>query len=344
MLRSEKPLKSDPVSHRQRLSVSQCLLVAALAVVSLSSHAADPEHRIARVGFLSQLSPSAESRSFEAFSKRLREIGYIEGQNLFLEARFADGHIDRLPPLAAELVAHKMDVLFTAGTPGVMAAKNATSTIPIVFAGVGDPVGSGFAHSLGKPGGNLTGLSIGYSEGIAGKWLELLQQVVPRLSTVAVITNLGNPWERDNMKELSTIATERHLKVKIIEVREAEALDGGFDEARRQAQAVLVIGNAVTHTHRLQITALAAKHRLPAMYNVREFVDVGGLMAYGSDWAAQYGRAADYVDKILKGASPADLPIEQPTRVELLVNLKAARALGISFPKEVLLRADEIIQ
>ena len=331
------------MSHRHRLLVSQCFLVAALAVVCLSSHAAELGHRIARVGYLSQLSPSADS-TFEAFSKRLRELGYIEGQNLVLEARFADGHIDRLPPLAAELVEHKMDVIVVGGTPGAMAAKNATSTTPIVFAGVGDPVGSGFAHSLGKPGGNLTGLSIGYSEGIAGKWLELLQEIVPRLSTVAVITNPGNPWERDRMKELSSIATARHLKVKIIKVREAEALDGGFDEARREAQAVLVIGNALTLTHQRQITALAAKHRLPAMYNVREFVDAGGLMAYASDWAAQYRRAADYVDKILKGASPADLPIEQPTRVELLVNLKAARALGISIPKEVLLRADEVIQ
>ena len=336
--------KVGPVTQRHRLSVWYRFLAATLVVASLSSHTADLGHRAAPVGILSQLSPSADSRSFETFSKRLRELGYIEGQNLFLEARFADGHIDRLPPLAAELVEHKADVIVVGGTPGAMAVKNATSTTPIVFVGVGDPVGSGFAHSLAKPGRNLTGLSIGYSEGIAGKWLELLQEIVPRLSTVAVITNLGNPWERDNMKELSSIATERHLKVKIIEVREAEALDGGFDEARRQAQAVLVIGNAVTHTHRQQITALAAKHRLPAMYNVREFVEVGGLMAYASDWAAQYRRAADYVDKILKGASPADLPIEQPTKVDLLVNLKAARALGISIPKEVLLRADEVIQ
>ena len=332
------------MSHRHRLSVSRCFLVAVLAVVWLSSHAADPGHGIARVGFLSQLSPSADSRTFEAFTKRLRELGYIEGQNLVLEARFADGHIDRLPPLAAELVEQKMDVIVAGATPGAMAAKNATSTIPIVFAGVGDPVGSRFAQSLGKPGRNLTGLSIGYSEGIAGKWLELLQEIVPRLSTVAVITNPGNPWERDRMKELSSIARERHLKIKIIEVREAEALDTGFDEARRQAQAVLVIGNALTLTHQRQLTELAAKLRLPALYNVREFVDAGGLMAYGSDWAAQYRRAADYVDKILKGASPADLPIEQPTRVELLVNLKTARALGISIPKEVLLRADEVIQ
>ena len=311
---------------------------------SLLVHAAEPAQRIVRVGIVSQLSPSVDLRSISAFSQRLRELGYLEGQNLFIEVRWAEGRIDRLSALTSELVEHKVDVIVTNATLGAVAAKNATSAIPIVGVGMGDPVGSGLAASLGRPGGNLTGLSIGYSEGIAGKWLELLQQTIPRLSTVAVITNPGNPWERDRMKDLNSIATERHLKVKIIEVREAEALDGAFDEARRQAQAALVIGNAITLTHQRQITALAAKHRLPTMYNVREFVDAGGLMAYASDWAAQYRRAADYVDKIMKGANPAELPIEQPTRVELLVNLKAARALGISFPKEVLLRADEVIQ
>jgi putative ABC transport system substrate-binding protein len=311
---------------------------------SLLVHAAEPAQRIIRVGILSQLSPSVDLRSISAFSQRLRELGYLEGQNLFIEVRWADGHIDRLPALMAELLEHKIDVIVANATLGALAAKNATSTIPIVGVGMGDPVHSGLAASLGRPGGNLTGLSIGYSEGIAGKWLELLQEVVPRLSTVAVITNPGNPWERDRVKELNAIAAERHLKVKIIEVRDAEALDGGFDEARRQAQAVLVIGNALTLTHQRQITALAAKHRLPAIYNVREFVDAGGLMAYASDWAAHYRRAADYVDKILKGANPAELPIEQPTQVELLVNLKAARALGISIPQTLLLRADEVIQ
>ena len=197
---------------------------------------------------------------------------------------------------------------------------------------------------MAKPGRNLTGLSIAYSEGMAGKWLELLQEIVPRLSTVAVLTNPGNPWERDRMKDLSSISTERHLKIRIINIREPEALDRAFDEAGREAQAVLVIGNALTLTHQRQITALAAKHRLPTMYNVREFVDAGGLMAYASDWAAQYRRAADYVDKILRGASPSDLPIEQPTEVQLIVNLRAARAIGVSIPREVLLRADEVIQ
>ena len=185
-----------------------------------------------------------------------------------------------------------MDVIVATATPSVTAAKNATNRIPIVGVSVGDPVGSGFAASLAKPGGNFTGLSIGYSEGIVGESLELLQETVPRLSTVAVITNAGNPWERGRDRELDSIATKRHLKVRRIEVRESEALDGGFEEARRQAQGVLVIGNAVTETHRQQITALAAKHRLPTLYNTFGFMDAGGLMAYGADWVMQYQRAA----------------------------------------------------
>jgi putative ABC transport system substrate-binding protein len=209
---------------------------------------------------------------------------------------------------------------------------------------MGDPVRVGLAASLARPGGNLTGLSMGYSEGIASKWLELLQEIVPRLSAVGVIANPDNPWERDRVKELDAIAPKRRLKVKIIEVREAKALDAAFEQARRQAQAVLVLANAVTLTHQRQITSLAAEHRLPAIYGTREFVDAGGLMAYASDLAVQWRRAADYVDKILKGAKPGDLPIEQPTKFELVINLKTAKALGITIPESILLRADEVIR
>jgi putative ABC transport system substrate-binding protein len=332
------------VTHRHRFPVWQCIFAAAFVLAVHFSHAADLGHRIARVGILFQLSPSADPGGLWGFSKRLNELGYVEGQNLLIEALWADGNINRLSALAAELVEHKMDVIVASATPSATAAMNATHTIPVVGVAVGDPVGSGFATSLGKPGGNFTGLSMGYAEEMAGKWLELLQQIVPRLSTVAVFTNPGNTWERARVKDLNVIAAERHLKLKIIEVREAEALDGGFDEARRQAQALLVIGNAITLTHQRQITSLATKLRLPVMYNVREFVDAGGLIAYASDWAVQYRRAADYVDKILKGANPADLPIEQPTNVQLLVNLRAARAIGVTIPQEVLLRADEVIQ
>ncbi len=317
----------------------------AAALLRVNDLVADESvQRVARIGFVNQGSASAYESYFTAFREQLKELGYVEGQNLVIEARWADGHIDRLPALMSEVVEHKIDVIVTGATPGGIAAKNATSTIPIVVVGMGDPVRSGVAASLARPGGNLTGLSMGYSEGIAGKWLELLQEMVPRLSTVAVIANMENPWERDRVKELDVIAPKRRLKVQIMEVREAEALDGAFEQTRRQAQAVLVLSSAVTLTHQRQITSLAAKHRIPVMYNVRSFVDQGGLMAYASDLKVQYRRAADYVDKILKGAKPGDLPIEQPTKYQLVVNLKAAKALGLTVPESVLIRADEVIR
>ena len=300
--------------------------------------------RVVRIAFVSQSSASAYESYFSAFREQLKKLGYVEGQNLVIEARWADGHLDRLPALTAEVVEHKIDVIVTGATPGAMAAKNATSTIPIVGVAMGDPVRSGLAASLARPGGNLTGLSMGYSEGIAGKWLELLQEMVPRLSMVAVITNPANSWEQDRVKELDAIAPKRRLKVKIIEVRDAEALGGALEQARHQAQAALVFANAVTMTHPRQVTSLAAKYRIPVMYTVRSFVDEGGLIAYASDMKVQYRKAADYVDRILKGISPGELPIEQPTQYELVVNLRTTKALGITIPESILLRADEVIR
>ena len=300
--------------------------------------------RVVRIGYVSAGSAAAYERYFSAFREQLKALGYAERQNLVIEARWADGHIDRLPALMAEVVEQRVDLIVTSSTPGAMAAKKATSTIPIVGVAMGDPVRSRLAASLAQPGGNLTGLSMGYSEGIASKWLELLQEIVPGLSAVAAIANPDNPWERDRVRELDAIGPKLRLKVQIIEVREAKALDAAFEQARRQAQAVLVLANAVTLTHQRQITALAAKRRLPAMYGTREFVDAGGLMAYASDLAVQWRRAADYVDKILKGAKPGDLPIEQPTKFELVINLKTAKALGLTIPESILLRADEVIR
>jgi putative tryptophan/tyrosine transport system substrate-binding protein len=323
------------------------LLALAFATTLLNPDHLDADEsvrRIVQIGYVSAGSASTYGSYFSAFREQLKKLGYVEGRDLVIEARWADGHIDRLPALMAEAVKQKIDVIVTSATPGAMAAKNATSTIPIVGVAMGDPVRSGLAASLAGPGGNLTGLSMGYSEGMAGKWLELLQEMVPQLSTVAVIANTENPWERDRVKELAAIAAKRRLKVKLIEVREAEALDGAFEQARRQAQAVLVLANAVTLTHQRQITSLAAKHRIPAMYGARDFVDAGGLMAYASDLAVQYRRAADYVDKILKGAKPGELPIEQPTQFALVVNLKTAKALGLTIPQPILIRADEVIR
>jgi putative ABC transport system substrate-binding protein len=240
----------------------------------------------------------------------------------------------------AEVIGQQVDVLVTWSTPGATVAKKATSTVPIV-ALMGEPVRTGLVESLSRPGGNMTGLSMGFSEGMASKWLELLQELVPRLSTIAVTMNPDISVHRDIAKELQAIAQMRRVKLKIIEVREPAGLDSAFEQARRHAQAVLVIPDPVID--RARITSLAAKHRLPAMYGLRDFAYAGGLMAYAPDVPAMYRRAAEYVDKILKGAKPADLPIEQPTKFELVVNLKTAKALGITIPQSILLRADEVI-
>jgi putative ABC transport system substrate-binding protein len=297
-----------------------------------------------RLGFVHPQSPSTANRGVTAFWERLRELGWVEGQNLVIEARWADGRAERLPALMSEMIERKVDVLVTWGTTAAVAAKKATSTIPIVDAAMSDPVRSGLAASLARPGGNLTGLSGGFAEGFAGKWLELLRETVPRLSRVAVIENPDTPIARDLESELKAIATARGLKLLLIEVREAGALDRAFEQAARKSQAVLVLPDPMLGANRERVVALAAKHRLPAIYYLRDFVEAGGLMAYAPDLVAMFRRAAEYVDKILKGAKPGDLSIEQPTKFELLVNLKTAHALGISIPDSILLRADEVIR
>ena len=268
----------------------------------------------------------------------------MEGQNLIVEKRAADGHVERLPALMADVIDRKIDVLVTYGTRSAIAAKNATKTIPIVAATMGDPIRSGLATSLAHPEGNLTGLSLGWAEGMAGKRLELLQETVPHLSTVALIANPDNPVAREMAKELEGIAPTRNMKVRLIEVRDPHALDRGFKQARKEAQAVLVLGDFFTFEHRQEVAVLAARYKLPAMYPAREYLDSGGLMSYGVDGAILFRRAADFVDKILKGAKPGELPIEQPTKFELVINLKTAKALGITIPESILLRADEVIR
>jgi len=321
------------------------LLVAAFAAFGPPlACAAQPAQKVVRLGFVSPEAPSTTIRGISAFWDRLRELGWVEGQNLDIERRWAEGRIDRLAALMNEVIERKVDVLVTYSTPGAVAAKNATSTVPIVVAVMGDPIGSGVAASVARPGGNLTGLSLEWGEGIAGKWVELLQEAVPRLSTVAVVANPDSPLARALMKELDAIAPTRGLKLQFFRVREPEALDSAFKRARRAAQAVLVLADPLTVHHKREITGLAAKYRLPGMYALLDFVDSGGLMAYGVDTTVLFRHAADYVDKILKGARPADLPIEQPTQFALAINLKTAKALGLTIPESILLRADEVIQ
>jgi len=306
--------------------------------------AVEPSQKVVRVGFVSPYSPSTATRSLSAFWGRLRELGYVEGRNLVIEARWADGQNDRLPALMGEVIGRNVDVLVTWTTPAATAAKNATSTTPIVVAAMGDPVAIGLVTALAHPGGNLTGLSMGFAEGMGGKWLELLQETVPRLAQVAVIENPDNPANRAQTKELEAVAPSLGMKLQLIAVRDLDAFDRAFAQAHREAQAVLVLADPLTVHRRDRITGLAARYRIPGMYPLLDFVDAGGLMAYSANQRVLFRRAAEYVDKILKGANPGDLPIEQPTQFELAVNLKTARALGLTIPESILLRADEVIR
>jgi putative ABC transport system substrate-binding protein len=323
------------------------IVLAGLTTGTLGSrlaHAADSAQKVVRVGFVDPGPSSGPPPYQTVFWERLRELGWVKDHNLIVERRSADGRLDRLSTLMAEMVGRQVDVLVTYGTPGAIAAKNATKTIPIVDAEMGDPIGTGIVVSLARPGVNLTGLSLGWTEDIAGKWLELLQEMVPRLSTVAVIANPDHQMNRDQAKRLKAIAPKRNIKIQLFDVRGPDDLDRAFDQAGRNAQAVLVLPDPGISRDERHVAALAASHRLPDMHVLREFVDAGGLMAYAPDFLSMFRRAADYVDKILKGAKPGDLPIEQPTQYLLVINLKTAKALGLTIPESILLRADEVIR
>jgi putative ABC transport system substrate-binding protein len=311
---------------------------------SKRARAGEPAARVVRIGMIDPYSPSSPRPAARAFWARLQELGWVEGQNMTVERRWAEGRIDRLPALMADVIARRVDLIVTYGTPAATAAKNATSTIPIVVATMGDPIGTGLVASLARPGGNLTGVSLEATRDLGGKWLELLQETVPRLSTVAVISNPDSVWVRRIGNDLEDVARARNLRLRFIEVRDSDALAAAFAQARRDAQAALVLPDPLTMQHRRQITDLAATNRLPVMYPLLEFMDSGGLMAYGADAVVLFRRAADYTDKILKGARPADLPIEQPTQFSLAVNLKTAKALGLTIPESILLRADEVVR
>ena len=305
---------------------------------------ADPAGTMARVGRVYTGSPSTVPRGFSTFSERLQELGWAEGRNLVFETRWAEGQDERFPQLIRDLVERRVDVIVVTGTAAAVAAKQATNSIPIVVAGTGDPVTAGLVESLARPGGNVTGLSVQNTEGMPGKWLELLKEAVPRLATVVVIVSPSNPLAGVYEKRFQAAARAQNLKVRFLPVTREDALDDTFARASRQAQAAVVVPDVFTMYHRKQITMLAAKRRLPTMYGLLDFADVGGLIAYGVDMTAVYQSAAIYVDKILRGAHPADLPIQQPTKFTLVVNLKAAKALGIAIPGSILLRADEVIR
>jgi ABC-type uncharacterized transport system substrate-binding protein len=301
----------------------------------------------ARIGFLSAGSPPITPHLLEAFLQGLRELGYVEGRNLVIEYRFAEGKFERLPALAAELVALKVDVIFAGGSAQALAAKQSTKTIPIVFIFAGDPVADGLVTSLARPGGNLTGLASVASD-LVGKRLEQLKQAVPGVSRVAVLWHpggFGGGTNKNMLKATDAAARALGVRPQFVEVRGPEDFDRAFsDMTKARAGALTVLGSVVFSIERRRLVDLAAKNRLPAVYALREFVDAGGLMSYGANQADLNRRVAAYVDKILRGAKPADLPIEQPTKFDLVINLKTAKALGLTIPPSLLQRADEVIQ
>jgi putative ABC transport system substrate-binding protein len=302
--------------------------------------------KIARIGFLAS-NLAANPHLPEAFRQGLRDLGYVEGRNVMIEYRDAEGKSERLPALAAELVVLKVDVIVVASTPPALAAKQATKTIPIVFTAVGDAVTDGLVASLARPGGNITGLSTAGPD-LVGKRLEQLKQAVPGVSRVAVLWQPGGQGERtakDMLKSAEVAARALGVRLQLVEARGPADIDRAFsDMSRARADALTVLGTPMFFNERRRLVDLAAKSRLPAVYTLRENVDAGGLMAYGPNVADLFRRAATYVDKILKGAKPADLPIEQPTKFELVINLKTAKALGLTIPQSVLQRADEVVQ
>jgi putative ABC transport system substrate-binding protein len=302
--------------------------------------------KVARIGFLAG-NLAAIPHLREAFRQGLRDLGYVEGRNVVIEDRDAKGKLERLPALAAELVALKVDVIVAGSTPHALAAKQATGTLPIVFAAADDAVGSGLVASLARPGGNVTGLSFLAPE-LVGKRLELLKQAVPGVTQVAVLWQpggLGERTEQDQLKEADVAARALGVRVQFVEARSPADIDRAFsDMTRARAGALTVLTGAMFFIERRRLADLAAKNRLPAVYPWRDGVDAGGLISYGPDLADLYRRAATYVDKMLKGAKPADLPVEQPTKFELVINLKTAKALGLTIPPSLLGRADEVIQ
>jgi putative ABC transport system substrate-binding protein len=298
--------------------------------------------KVPRIGILS---PAAEASTpvFEAFRQGLRELGYVEGQNIVLEFRLAAGRAERLRELAAELVQLPVEVILTDTMTATHVAKEATTTIPIVMASSSDPVQGGLVASLAQPGGNITGMALLAPE-LSGKRLELLKEVVPGVAQVAVLWNPRNPVVA-NVRATEVAAQALHLWLHLVEVPGAEALEAAFEAARQgRADALITLPDAMLWNQRLQVVSLAAQHQLPALFPEREFVDAGGLLSYGPSVPASFHRAATYVDKLLKGAKPADLPVEQPVKFELVINLKTAKALGLTIPPTILFQADEVIQ
>jgi putative tryptophan/tyrosine transport system substrate-binding protein len=317
------------------------MLALAILVAPLATHA-QPAGKVYRIGFLRESQPP--TAWVEAFQQGLRERGYVDGQNVVVEFRVTDGSLDQLPQLAEELVRSQVDILMVPNMPAALAAKQATSTIPIVMVAISDPVGNGLVASLARPGGNITGL-VAFPPEFVGKQLEFLKEMLPTVSRVAVLWNPANPTVARMVREADVAAPALGVQLHRVEARGPDAFDSAFAAmTSAHVGALLVLGDAMMLPHRRRLAELAATSQLPTVYNLREFVEAGGLLSYGTSRPDVWRRAATYVDKILKGAKPADLAVEQPTRFELVINLKTAQALGITIPPTLLFLADEVIR
>ena len=319
-------------------------ILAALLVGFGVAEAQQPT-KILRIGFLAAATPATAAHLLEAFKQGLHEHGYVEGKNTVLELRFGEGKAEQFPILAAELVRLKVDVIVALTNPVIDAVRQATQTIPIVMPAASDPVGAGFVASLARPGGNITGLT-GYSPELNGKRLEILKEAFPKLSRVALLLSPNFPGSTLDLKETESAARALGLRMQPLEVRDDSDIDRSFKAMIKERADALTMfpGHPVLFVNRKKIVELAANHRLPTMYSLIEFVEAGGLMFYGPDLLVGYRRAADYVDKILKGAKPAELPVEQPTKFDLVINLKTAKQIGLTIPPNVLARADRVIK
>jgi putative tryptophan/tyrosine transport system substrate-binding protein len=318
------------------------LLAGATAAWPLAARAQQPA-KLPTIGLMVPSTPLIESQRVAAFLQRLRQLGWIENRNVAIEYRWAEGRSERFVEIAAEFVQLKVDLIVASTTPAAIAAKQATATIPIVFATVNDPVSTGVVASLARPGGNLTGLSNQLGD-TASKRLELLREIVPGLRRLGIWANVGNPGTVLEMGEVQAAARTLALEVVTLEIRRAEDIGPAFEGAKGRMDALYVSADPLANSNRVRINTLALAARLPTMQGIREYVDAGGLMSYGPNIADGYRRAADYVDKILRGAKPSDIPIEQPTKFDLVINLTTAKALGLTIPESFLLRADELIE
>jgi putative ABC transport system substrate-binding protein len=326
-----------------RVALAAILVLGLLAGPSIAD--AQPAAKVQRIGCLLSTSSTVSSRSVEAFRQGLRGLGWVEGQNIEIECRFAEGRYERLPELAADLVRLKVHVIASWGTAATTAAKKATRTIPIVMVGVGDPVGLGLIASLARPGGNVTGLTFSVGVETAGKGLELLGEALPKVRRVAVLTNPANPAQPLALENVKGTARALGMQLQLLEARGPGDFDGAFAAmAKERVGALLVVSEAMFNLHRVRLADHAARNKLPSMHGFREDAEAGGLMSYGTDLADLSRRSATYVDKILKGVTAGDLPVEQPTKFELVINLKTAKALGLTIPASVLSRADQVIE